>query len=59
MSAMLGPFQITQGDIEHTSLEQHDLGKWALLVTGCYQIFESQEAAYGCVNYLNSNGGQT
>ena len=57
MSAILGPFQITQGDIDRTSLEPSDLDKWALLITGCYQIFDSQSEAYGCANFLNDESG--
>ena len=40
------PFQISQQDINYSdSLEQEDLGKWALIINGCYQFFESVEAA--------------
>lgn len=48
------PFQITTEDIERSSLESSDLGKWALIVTGCYQLFDTQQDAERCQRMLNT-----
>lgn len=34
-------FQITLEDVERSSLEVSDVGKWGYLVSGCYQLFDS------------------
>lgn len=41
---MIKPFQIDQTDIDRSStLEQSDLGQWAILIQGCYQFVASAE----------------
>ena len=47
------PFQITEQDIERTSLEPEDQGRWALLIQGCFHTFESYEAARQSQALLN------
>lgn len=39
------PFRITAADIARSGLERRDLGAWALLVCGCYHLFETEDAA--------------
>ncbi len=39
------PFQIDAEEVERTSLAPSDIGRWAILITGCYQLFESEDAA--------------
>lgn len=39
------PFRITAADIARSSLGRGDLGAWALLVCGCYHLFETEDAA--------------
>jgi hypothetical protein len=39
------PFRVSAADIARSSLERADLGAWALLVCGCYHLFESEDAA--------------
>ena len=39
------PFLVDEFEVEITSLEPTDIGKWALLVTGCYHLFNSLEDA--------------
>lgn len=39
------PFQITPDDLERSSLEPGDVGLWALLVTGCFHLFDTEAAA--------------
>ena len=39
------PFQIGVDDIERSSLGLEDLGLWAILVTGCYHLFNSEASA--------------
>ena len=53
-----GPFQIQQFDIDATSLEQTDLGKWALIVTGCYQLFDSKCEAQSTYDSLVLQDGR-
>lgn len=38
-------FQITNQEIEYSTLEPKDLGKWSYLVTGCYMLFDTYETA--------------
>lgn len=45
MSTIQSPFQITEQDTERTSLEPADLGRWALLISGCFHLFDNQDAA--------------
>lgn len=42
---VLPPFRITPEDIARSTLEPGDLGAWALLVTGCYHLFDTETAA--------------
>lgn len=50
------PFQISAEDIARSStLEASDLGRWALLITGCFQTFEDEEAANRTRKTLSSN----
>ena len=39
------PFRITAADISRSSLDRGDLGLWAVLVCGCYHLFETEHAA--------------
>lgn len=41
-----GPYQLTHEHIEASStLDETDIGQWALLITGCVHMFESYEDA--------------
>lgn len=42
---VLPPFRITRDDIARSSLDRGDLGLWALLVCGCFHLFETERAA--------------
>ena len=46
------PFRISREDIARSSLEADDLGAWALLVTGCYHLFETEAAARSAYRLL-------
>jgi hypothetical protein len=39
------PFHVTAADIARSSLERADFGAWALLVCGCYHLFDTEDAA--------------
>ena len=39
------PFRISADDIARSTLDAGDLGLWALLVCGCYHLFETERAA--------------
>lgn len=39
------PFQISAQDVARSSLDRDDIGLWALLVTGCFHLFDSEAAA--------------
>jgi len=39
------PFQIDAEEVERTSLEPSDIGLWAILITGCYHLYETEAAA--------------
>lgn len=39
------PFQIEPADLVRSSLEESDVGLWALLVTGCFHLFDTEVAA--------------
>lgn len=39
------PFRISADDIARSTLDANDLGLWALLVCGCYHLFETERAA--------------
>lgn len=46
------PFQISIEDVERSSLDAEDVGLWAILVTGCYHLFETKGAARRCYRLL-------
>ena len=53
MRAPLGPFQISEEDWSRsTTLTRADIGRWALLVQGCYLLFESWTDANNCKTEL-------
>ena len=35
------PFLVTDETVAYSSLEPTDIGKWAVLVQGCYHLFTS------------------
>ena len=39
------PFRVTSDDIVRSSLDRGDLGLWAVLVCGCFHLFETERAA--------------
>ena len=43
--SVLPPFQISAADIARFSLEPGALGAWAILVCGCFHLFETEAAA--------------
>ena len=46
---VIGPFQISESDWQgSTTLTRRDIGRWALLVQGCYQFFRSYTDALTC-----------
>ena len=48
-----GPYQVTEADVDRSStLEWSDVGRWALNVTGCVQLFDTREAAAEAKRYL-------
>jgi len=53
MNDIAAPFQITEQEIERTSLEPDDFGRWALLIQGCFHLFDSFEAAKQTQTLLN------
>ena len=48
------PFRIIAEDVERTSLEWSDLGKWALIVCGCYHVYETRDDAEQARRVINS-----
>ena len=38
------PFQIDAEEVERTSLDPSDIGRWAILITGCYHLYETEAA---------------
>lgn len=39
-------FQITQDMVDRSStMEQSDVGRWAYMISGCYQFFDTEEEA--------------
>lgn len=46
------PFQINADDVERSSLDDDDIGKWALLVTGCHHLFDSKNQAHSVYKLL-------
>lgn len=40
------PFRISRLDAALASLDVRDVGAWAVLVCGCFHIFESEGAAH-------------
>ena len=49
MTNIIGPFQVTQGEIDRSStMTQRDLNKWALFICGTYQFFDSRIEAEKC-----------
>ena len=46
------PFQIDAEEVERTSLEPTDIGLWAILITGCYHLYETEAGASRlCLSY--------
>lgn len=45
-------YKVTQQDIDYSSLEQSDLGKWFYLNNGCYCLFDTEEEARESYNYV-------
>lgn len=54
--SVLAPFQITQDEIDRTSLDQSDLGRWAVLIAGCYHLFSSKARAHHAYRSLIGEG---
>ena len=38
-------FIVTSKDVERANLDQSDIGRWAFIVQGCWQLFDSEQAA--------------
>ncbi len=53
--SIMPPFRISPEDIERSSLDARDLGFWALLVCGCYHLFESERAAQNAYRLLRQD----
>lgn len=39
------PFRLTSEDVARAGLAPGDVGLWCVLVTGCYHLFNSENAA--------------
>jgi len=51
--SVIGPFQITEDEWSRsTTLTRRDVGRWALLVRGCYQFFDSFADALACRQHI-------
>lgn len=48
------PFQLDAETIDRADLDHRDEGKWALIVAGCYQLFETRLEAQQCRNRINA-----
>ena len=53
--SVLPPFQINASDIVRSTLEPSDLGAWAILVCGCFHLFETEAAARRAYQLLLEN----
>lgn len=38
------PFQITPEDVDRNGWDEEDVGRWAYVVQGCFQFFDTEEA---------------
>ena len=48
-----GPYQITQEHVERSStLEENDVGRWALSINGSIQLFQTKERAQEAKDYI-------
>jgi len=55
VSKVYAPFQVSPEDVARSStMTARDCGKWALLVAGCYHLFETRLAAQQCRQKLNA-----
>jgi len=49
------PFQVTANDVTYSNLRRKDIGKWAIIVTGCWHLFASEAQAQACYENLIRN----
>jgi len=38
-------YEITNEDVERSSLELTDVGRWGFIVQGCWQLFDTEQSA--------------
>lgn len=46
-------YVVTQEDVERSFLEESDLGKYGIIVQGCWVLFDTVEEAHACLQNLD------
>lgn len=54
MQVNSAPFVVNERDTEYSTLDTTDVGKWCVLVRGCYHVFETEQDAQSCANALKN-----
>lgn len=45
-------FIVTQQDVDSSSLDSTDIGRWAFIVQGCWQLFDTESEAQSTYNFV-------
>lgn len=45
-------FKVTEEDVERASLDKSDIGRWAFIVTGCWQLYDTERSARSAYDFV-------
>ena len=51
-------YQLTEEDVNRADLDKEDVGRWCIIIRGTYQIFNTEEEARDCLDFINNADNQ-